>query len=154
MKRILLLTVFTLYTALILYLSFQPGGDTADTSMGLTKFILNIFIQGEIPYETLGYWHVVFRLLAHPVLFILYSMLAMGVAMEFIKKRWSCILIATLCGILLAVVTEVGKRNIPGRHFDVEEMWLNIAGAIGGVLVYLAIAKMFRVLCRKSDGDE
>ena len=149
MKRILLLITFTLYIALILFLSFQTGGDTADTSMGLTKFILNIFIQDDIPYEVLEHWHMTFRLLAHPMLFIIYSMFAMGVITEFVKKRWGCILLVTLCGILLAVVTEVGKWNILGRHFDVEEMWLNIAGVVGGVLVYLVAAKVFRLL-RKS----
>ena len=118
--------------------------------MGLTKFILNIFIQGEIPYETLEYWHVTFRLLAHPVLFTIYSMLAMGVATEFVKKRWGCILIVTLFGNLLAVVTEAGKWNISGRHFDVEEMWLNIAGVVGGVLVYLVAAKVFRLLRKRA----
>lgn len=153
MKRIFLLVVFTFYTALILFLSFQPGGDTADTSMGLTKFILSIFIQGDIPYDTLEYWHMTFRLLAHPVLFMIYSLLALGVAVEFVGKLWKCAMLSVISGILLSVVTEVGKWNIPGRHFDVEEMWLNIVGVIGGILVYLVVEKVFRVLCRKSSSE-
>lgn len=149
MKRIILIISFTLYTALILFLSFQPGGDTADTSMRFTKFILSIFIQGDIPYETLEHWHMTFRLLAHPVLFVMYSILAMGVTAEFTRRRWRCVVLAVISGVLLAVITEVGKWNIPGRHFDPEKMWLNVAGVVGGILVYLVAAKVFRVLCRK-----
>ena len=68
MKRTFLVILFILYTALILFLSFQPGGDTADTSMRFTNFILGLFMEGDIPYETLEHWHMTFRLWAHPAL--------------------------------------------------------------------------------------
>jgi len=99
-------------------------------------------MKGDIPYETLEYWHMTFRLLAHPVLFGLFSVLAMGVATEFSKKRWVCVTLTGLSGIVLSVVTEVGKWNIPGRHFDVGEMWLNVAGTLGGLLIYIVISKI------------
>lgn len=149
MKRTFLVILFILYTALILFLSFQPGGNTANTSMRFTNFILGLFMEGDIPYETLEHWHMTFRLWAHPALFCFYSMLAMGVATEFTKKRWVCVALTAVSGILLAVWTEVGKWNIPGRHFDQGEMWLNVAGVVGGILIYLVAAKVFRVLCRK-----
>ena len=117
--------------------------------MRLTKLILGIFIQGDIHYETMEYWHRTFRLLAHPVLFAIYSMFAMGVTTEFIRMRWKCLVLAGVSGILLAVVTEAGKWNIPGRHFDLEEMWLNVAGVVVGVMIYLLVAKVFCVLCKK-----
>lgn len=99
-------------------------------------------MKGDIPYETLEYWHMTFRLLAHPVLFGLFSVLAMGVATEFSEKRWVCVALTGLSGIVLSVVTEVGKWNIPGRHFDVGEMWLNVAGTLGGLLIYIVISKI------------
>lgn len=153
MKRIILTIEFIIYTALILFLSFQPGGDTADTSMTLTRYILGIFVDGDIPYETMEYWHMTFRLLAHPVLFCCYSMLAMGVTTEFTRKRWLCVVGTAISGILLAVMTEVGKWNIPGRHFDLGEMWMNVAGVIGGILVYMVAAKVVRALCRKRNRE-
>ncbi len=146
MKKITLVIAFLIWTALILFLSFQPGGDTAETSMRFTKYILGLFIEGDIPYETLEYWHMTFRLLAHPVIFCLFSVLAMGVTTEFIKKRWICVVLTGLFAIVLSVVTEVGKWNIPGRHFDLGEMWLNVAGAIGGLLVYVVLGKIGNVL--------
>lgn len=142
MKRIFLTIAFVLYVVLILFLSFQPGGDTADTGMRFTNFILGLFIEGDIPYETLVRWHMTFRLWVHPVIFCCYGVFAMGVTTEFIKKRWVCVLLTSISGILLAVLTEVGKWNIPGRHFDREEMMLNVVGVIAGVLVYVVIAKM------------
>ena len=53
MKRIILTLTLIIYSALIIFLSFQSGPDTADTSMRFTKFILHLFMQGDIPYETL-----------------------------------------------------------------------------------------------------
>lgn len=150
MKRTFLTIAFILYTALILFLSFQQGGDTADTSMRFTKFILGLFVEGDIPYDVLEYWHMTFRLLAHPVLFGIYSVLVMSITMECTKKRWIGVVLSGISGVLLAVLTEVGKYNIPGRHFDLEEMWLNVAGVIGGMLVYAMAARMGNVLVEKS----
>lgn len=150
MKRTFLTIAFILYTALILFLSFQPGGDTADTSMRFTNFILGLFIEGDIPYETLMHWHMTFRLWAHPVIFCCYSILAMGVTTEFVRRRILCVVLTGISGILLAVLTEVGKWNIPGRHFDIEEMWLNVAGLVAGVIIYVVIAKLGNVLVKKN----
>jgi len=150
MRRIFLIIFLILYTALILFLSFQPGGDTADTSMRFTNFILGLFIEGDISYETLMHWHMTFRLWAHPVIFAGYSFLAMGVTTELMRKRWVCVVLSGVSGILLAVLTEVGKLNVPGRHFDMEEMWLNVAGVVAGVIIYVVIAKLGNVLVKKN----
>lgn len=145
MKRILLTIILVLWVDLILYLSFQTGTDTADTSLGLTKFILHFFVKGEIPYETLMHWHMVFRLWAHPVLFFFYGMLAMGAITEFVRKNSVCLFVTGISGIILAVFSEVGKWNIPGRHCDLKEMGLNAAGVLIGIVlmfvVHLAIDK-------------
>lgn len=150
MKRTFLMISFILWTALILFLSFQSGADTANTSMRLTKYILGLFIEGDISYETLEYWHMTFRLWAHPVIFCLFSLLAMGVTTEFIRKRWICVVLTGISGILLAVVTEVGKWNIPGRHVDREEMMLNVIGVIGGMVVYVGVEKIGRLLVKRN----
>lgn len=149
MNRIILTITFLIWTALTLFLSFQPGTDTANTSMSLTKYILGLFIQGDIPYETLEHWHMTFRLWAHPVIFCFYSILAMGVTTEFIRKRWICVLLTGISGIALAVFTEVWKWNIPGRHFDRQEMMLNVFGVIVGMLVYAGVEKIGGLLFKR-----
>lgn len=149
MKKFVLIVLFLIYSALILFLSFQPGGDTAETSMRFTKFILGLWMEGDIPYETLMQWHMTFRLWAHPVIFCCYSILAMGVTTEFLRRPRVCMLLTTISGIFFAVLTEVGKWNIPGRHFDQAEMWLNVAGVIGGLLIYVVVGKLYGVLKEK-----
>ncbi len=146
MKRFVLIILLLIYSALIIFLSFQSGPDTADTSMRFTKFILHLFIRGDIPYEVLEHWHMTFRLLAHPLIFCLFSILAMGVARQFLKRRWVCFLITSVVGILLSIVTEVGKWNIPGRHMDFAEMGWNVLGVIGGLLLYVVAGKLYGLL--------
>lgn len=150
MKRIILLLLLLIWTAFILFLSFQSGTDTANTSMRLTKYILGLFTEVDIPYETLEYWHLTFRFLAHPVIFCLFSALAMGVTTEFAKKRWVCVVFTGLSGIVLSVVTEVGKWNIPGRHVDVREMLWNVVGVMVGIVVYMVVANMEKLIMKLS----
>ncbi len=69
--------------------------------------------------------------------------------MEFVRRRILCVVLTGIYGILLAVITEVGKYNIPGRHFDMEEMWLNVAGLVAGVIIYVVIAKLGKYLTKK-----
>lgn len=137
MKKTLLIITLIFWTGLILFLSFQTGADTADTSMGFTTYILQFFIEGDIPYETLAYWHMKFRLWAHPAIFFFYAMLAIGVMEEFVKRKFVCCVVSILSGIVLAVFSEVGKWNIPGRHCDVQEMVLNVIGVFVGTFLML-----------------
>ncbi|MCM1181098.1 MAG: VanZ family protein [Clostridium sp.] len=139
MKKILLAITLVFWVGFILFLSFQAGTDTAATSLGFTKWILQFFIEGEIPYETLVHWHMLFRLWAHPVIFFFYGMLAMGVTTEFISRCSVCLFISVISGIVLAVFSEVGKWNIPGRHCDFGEMCLNIIGVLVGIFFMLAV---------------
>lgn len=137
MKKTLLMVTLIFWIGLILFLSFQTGADTADTSMGFTTYILQFFIEGDIPYETLMYWHMKFRLWAHPAIFFFYAMLATGVMEEFVKRNSVCCAVSLVSGIILAVFSEVGKWNIPGRHCDVKEMALNVLGVIAGTVLML-----------------
>ena len=143
MKRIVLTIILLFWVGFILFLSFQTGTDTANTSMGLTKYILQFFFDGEIPYNVLQQWHMTLRLWAHPLLFFLYAVLAMRLAVEIIKKNAISFAVASVSGIALAVFSEVGKWNIPGRHCDGGEMLLNIAGVMVGTVLTLLIQIMW-----------
>ena len=141
MKRMILISALIVWIGVILFLSFQTGPDTAGTSLGLTEYILQFFYRGDIPQNVLEHWHMVFRLWAHPAIFFFYGTLIMAVMMEFTGKSKIAYGVAIFSGILLSVLTEVGKWNIPGRHCDIKEMLLNIAGVMIGtslmLLVYL-----------------
>lgn len=145
MKQTILIIMLFIWIAHILFLSFQTGSDTANTSIILTKYILDLFIDGEVPTETLLYWHKWIRLLAHPVSFMLYQILAILTMKQFAKRNWIIYGIPFVTGMILAIGTEVGKRMIPGRHCDVSEMMLNIAGLLVGVILMFCFEKMVMV---------
>ena len=144
LKHMILLLILIIWTFLILFLSFQTGTDTANTSMRFTKYILAFFMGSDIPQDALYHWHMVFRLWAHPFIFFFFSILAMKAVSEFVKKQWYSIAFTGVSGVILAVFTEAGKWNIPGRHFNWGEMWLNIAGVVSGIIVYMAVAVLWR----------
>ena len=144
MKRVLLTIILIVWGGFILFLSFQSGQDTADTSLGLTELILHIFMGDEIPYDTLVYWHMTFRLWAHPVIFFSFAILAVMAVKEFIQKEYLYFCIAVLSGSILAVVSEVGKWNIPGRHCDGREIILNIVGVLAGTFLMWLIQLFWR----------
>lgn len=138
-KQTVLIILLLLWISLILYLSFQTGTNTANTSMEVTKCILKLFLGEDIPQDVLFRWHMTFRLWAHPIIFCFFSVLAMGVAFSYIEKRGTCVLFAALSGVMLAVFTEVGKWNIPGRHCDIKEMGLNVIGVLVGIILMFVV---------------
>ena len=86
MKKYIATILLLVWIALILFLSFQKGPDTANTSFTFTRDILRIFMGEEPGYETLMLWDLHFRLAAHFVLFFLYGMISVLVVKEYGKK--------------------------------------------------------------------
>lgn len=143
MKRVVFIVITIFWAGLILYLSFEKGAETADTSMRLTHFLMGLFYHGEPPYEVLMLWDGHFRLAAHFVLFFLYGIWAVIGLEEWSHKLGLSFVTALISGIGLAVLSEVGKLWIEGRHCDFGEMRLNIAGVAAGCL---ATAGMIRLI--------
>ncbi len=54
----------------------------------------------------------------------------MTVMSQFASKKRYVLGISLASGVFLAIISEVGKLNIPGRHCDIGEMCLNIAGVV------------------------
>lgn len=144
MKHAILPLILIIWTFLILFLSFQTGTDTTNMSMGFTKCVLELFMGSDIPQDVLYSWDMMFRLWAHPFIFFFFSILAMKAVSEFVKKQWYSVAFTGISGVILAAFTEAGKWNIPGRHFNRGEMWLNIAGVVSGIIVSMAIAAIWR----------
>lgn len=80
--------------------------------------------------------------------FFFFGILAMKAFSGFIKKQWYAIAFTGIAGVILAVFTEAGKWNIPGRHFNWGEMWLNIAGLVSGMIVCIATTALWRSCIR------
>lgn len=144
LKHMILLLILIIWTFLILFLSFQTGTDTANTSMRFTRRILEFFVGSDISQDVLHSWDMMFRLWAHPFIFFFFSILAMKAVSGFVKKQRYSSAFTGISGVILAVFTEAGKWNIPGRHFNWGEMWLNIAGVVSGIIVCMAITAIWR----------
>lgn len=144
MKKYIASILLLGWIALILFLSFQKGPDTANTSFTFTKDILRIFMNREPDYEILVLWDSRFRLAAHFVLFFLYGMISVLVVKVYGKKIFTAFMIGLFSGFLLAVLSEVGKIPISGRHCDLLEMGLNLFGVGMGTVFVIAIRKVFR----------
>ena len=48
-------------------------------------------------------------------------------------KRWSTAASAALAMILLGVALEFGQRLVPGRGFEIRDMFINAAGVLAGM---------------------
>lgn len=144
MKRYIAIILLAVWIVLILFLSFQNGTSTANTSFKFTKTVLNIFMAREPDYETIMLWDSRFRLSAHFVIFFLYGMISAAVAKEYGKKLLTAFIIGTETGMLLAVLSEVGKLLISGRHCDLSEMGLNVVGVWTGTMLITVIWKIYR----------
>lgn len=142
MKKVLFILITIVWAALILFLSFQKGPETADTSRKFTQVILDLFYKEDVPYEVLMMWDGKFRLAAHFVLFFLYGIWAVLGIETWSKKIWIAVIIALLTGIGLAIFSEVGKISIEGRHCDFGEMRLNMIGSIAGCVVTACIIQI------------
>lgn len=146
MKKYIATILLLVWIALILFLSFQKGPDTANTSFTFTRDILRIFMGEEPGYETLMLWDSHFRLAAHFVLFFLYGMISVLVVKEYGKKFFGAFMAGSISGCLLAVLSEVGKIPISGRHCDLSEMGLNLVGVCAGTLFIAAIRTLYHHL--------
>jgi len=137
MKKYISITLLIGWAFLVLFLSFQNGTDTACTSLNFTQNVLQFFMKNEPDWGTLMLWDGRFRLAAHFVLLFLYGVISMLVLTEWIERLLIVTGISAGSGIFLAVMAEVGKLPIDGRHCDLLEMGLNIAGAAAGVAAVL-----------------
>jgi len=150
MKKWISTILLAAWVCLILFLSFQSGKDTAATSMTFTSKILQFFIGREPEYELLMMWDGRFRLAAHFVLLFLYGLISFETVYQWSDHSMvKGLLVSVVSGIIIAVISEVGKIRIEGRHCDLSEMLLNVVGALTGSIIIFAFRCMVRRYRRK-----
>lgn len=124
------------WTMLALFLTFQNGADTAQTSGKIAKEIYRILGRCGIVVEY-AKLHQTLRIIAHFVLFCIFGMLLEAAIIvsschpSMLKSCFPALLICTV----ISIIPEVVKLWIPGRHLQWDEVLLNIIGAYGGVFM-------------------
>lgn len=115
--------IFTIvWLTLMMFLSHQPGPDTAKTSGWLAVMIADLLSLDEMMV------HNVIRHSAHAVLYMVLTISSMLVFSKTkIKKYYVLILL-----LLISLLDEGTKPFIVGRHCDIEDIALNDLGILIG----------------------
>ena len=138
---IIMWALTALWFGIVFFLSSQTGEQTSSLSQRLALFLGRLF---DISESGLPMFHSNLRTAAHVIVYFILSMLAYAsVRLSFPKARFSWAYVAAICS-LLAVLDEVRKAYIPGRHCSYPEAGLNILGVIAGVLTIALFCRIRR----------
>ena len=140
------------YIGLIFFLSLQNGQDTTDLSLGLSgdfnEFLMKLGIM--VSGDQLHLW---LRTTAHVLEFLGLGLLtetAVQVTLFYAgpkgsknRNAWLLQSLALVICICVAVLSEVLKLYIPGRHLHWNEAWLNIVYVLLGGAVAYAVSMIY-----------
>ncbi len=138
-------TIFWLI--LCFYLSWQTGEATGKLSQKLSQFLIDLLNRVGVTPDPQQF-HASLRLFAHfGVFFVTGVLLACAVAATFPQSNRIVLLsVSTVLCAIIAVLSEVGKLNVPGRHLTWSEAGLNIIGAVCGIACMAGIRALLRHL--------
>ena len=131
------------WLALCLFLSWQTGEGTGRLSLAIVRFLLKVLaLVGVTPEEST--FHMILRKCAHFGVFFIAGILFCGATEALWKIKPVRGWVHLLCGAtvtLVALLADVPKIWIPGRHLQWSESCLNAAGALVGFLVLYLFTK-------------
>lgn len=115
----------------MMFLSHQPGPDTAKTSSGISLLIAQLLALDS--HEVHGF----IRHMAHVVLYLVLAV-SLGTLLRHSCYSWTMILGVL---VIVAVLDEATKPLIAGRHCDIEDIGLNCVGNFFGA-AYLLLRRV------------
>lgn len=128
-KISILITTFWFWV--MIYLSHQNGKATTELSKRIVEKIIEYF--NLTSYNEI---HYTIRKLAHPFVFIIFSILVLfTISLKWNNKRiYICVIILMS---LWTWLDEVTKLSITGRHFSWLDTLLNLLGVIIGIIIFI-----------------
>ncbi|MCD7738845.1 MAG: VanZ family protein [Lachnospiraceae bacterium] len=117
-----------LWFLLCTYLSHQPGEATAATSLHLAELL------GNTGFFEVGELNGILRKAAHVVTFAVLAFLLYATL-----DAWKMSKVWIGCVFVWAVVDEVTKVFVPGRHCSMCEIGLNMIGMMVGIVVGMIV---------------
>jgi VanZ family protein len=127
------------WLCLLVWLSSQDGAATAQTSLGLARVVATAL---GMPQAAVAGLDQTLRTAAHYVGFLVLGGLACAAACATWGRRPLPVLAAGGLCCLVAVLDEVKKVAITGRHLSWPEAGLNVLGVLTGVLIAAALAAL------------
>ena len=119
----ILLTLTTISFIILFYLSHQNGEDTHETSLNLTNHLSFLSADTETLYANL-------RRYAHIILFAIFTFLFTLTLHNFHYPYYFLAF-----QLLYTWADEATKVFIPGRHFSLFDVGLNLIGVVIGVVL-------------------
>ena len=124
-------------------LSSQNGTETGLVSLGVSQFIIQLL---DLPQNTLHVLNANLRTAAHIIVFFVLTLLGGLASGTSTGKHRSAPLWPFVPCALFAVLDEVRKASIPGRHCSYPEAMLNVVGcALGCGAAYLICVAYRRI---------
>lgn len=127
------------WLALSFFLSLQDGVSTTSLSLRISVFLVQFLGRFGVSVS-LNAFHMALRSFAHFGVFCVQGFLFASTALLTFPHRRLPLLLAVLACAALAVMGEVVKQNIPGRHLSWPEAGLNTLGVLAGAALALLIA--------------
>lgn len=151
LKRFLPIVLSILWLVLAVFLSLQNGSGTGALSRGSTKWLVDRLsrIGLNLNFTTL---HAFLRVAAHFIVFFV-----LGMLFAWSLNAWGAIriwhVLATLTAVTaIAVLVEVGKLRIPGRHLQWNEALLNVSGVWCGIGIWQIGSAIVRAIGGRRNG--
>lgn len=147
-KRFIFIIITLIWTAVIFSFSLQSGEVSGDLSGSVLEAILGFFMPGvlESP-EKLELFHLILRKCAHFTEFMILGVLS-SIALKHMKVGYKNIIGVGYC-VLIASLDETLQLFVSGRAGRVQDVLIDSAGALVGVLVVVICFKVTKCDLKK-----
>ncbi|AOM81618.1 VanZ family protein [Salisediminibacterium beveridgei] len=132
------------WMGLIFFFSHQPGQESAALSSGITQQLHSILTWLPLIDFEIGLLHALVRKGAHFVVYLVLGMLllhALRTSGILIQKA---VFFSWFISTIYAATDEYHQTFIPGRVGDPVDVVIDSAGAVTGIIIYLAIHGLIR----------
>ena len=150
-----------LFVYTLIRLSFQEGDSSSRMTQAVVKRIGEAVFDEELTASQVDALNLFLRSTAH---FVLFSMLSFGLCTVafLVFSRPAGRILGLIFNMFICVVlaygTEYFKQFIDGRHFQLEDAWLNIYGVVLGLCSFMITGLIFwaigiRTRSGRNDGE-
>ena len=142
-KRFIFITITLIWTALIFSFSLQSGEVSGDLSGSVLEALLGFFMPGvlESP-EKLELFHLILRKCAHFTEFMILGVLS-SITLKHMQIGYKSIIGLGYC-VLIASLDETLQLFVSGRAGRVQDVLIDSAGALAGIVVVFICFKFIK----------
>ncbi len=147
-KRLIFLILTFTWTAVVFSFSLQPGEVSGDLSGSVLEALLGFFMPGVLENpEKLEMFHLILRKCAHFTEFMILGVLS-SIALKYMKVGYKSIIGLGYC-MLIASLDETLQLFVSGRAGRVQDVLIDSAGALVGILVVFMCFKVTKCNLKK-----